>query len=109
MTTVRQVLDDLGIQVQEQSTYSYRCIRASKQGSAVEGSPTDTLTSTATQKGVYGSPTEDPGDEVRLNIELTRLEGLNDTYSLDIRRLKGNLRSYKFLYDTIREKAALSR
>ena len=52
---------------------------------------------------VYGDPTHDAGDEVRFSVELTRLDRLNDTFSLDIRRLKGNLRSYKFLYDTVRE------
>jgi protein-serine/threonine kinase len=51
----------------------------------------------------YGDPTHDAGDEVRFSVELTRLDRLNDTFSLDIRRLKGNLRSYKFLYDTLRE------
>lgn len=51
---------------------------------------------------LYGDTSEDAGDEVRFSVELTRLSGLNDTYSLDIRRLKGSLRSYKFLYDTIR-------
>jgi len=58
---------------------------------------------------LYGGPTEDIGDEVRFSVELTRLGGLNDTYSLDIRRLKGNLRSYKFIYDTIRNRAQLNR
>jgi protein-serine/threonine kinase len=52
---------------------------------------------------VYGDPTQDQGDEVRFYVELTRLDGLKDTYSIDIRRLKGNLRSYKFLYDCITE------
>jgi protein-serine/threonine kinase len=52
---------------------------------------------------VYGEALEDAGDEVRFSVELTRLDRLNDTYSLDIRRLKGNLRSYKFLYDTLRK------
>ena len=51
---------------------------------------------------VFGDPTEDVGDEVRFSVELTRIDRLTDTFSLDIRRLKGNLRSYKFLYDTIR-------
>ncbi|KAJ6476345.1 CAMK/CAMKL/Kin4 protein kinase [Mycena sanguinolenta] len=58
---------------------------------------------------VYGTTTEDAGDEVRFSVELTRLNLLNDTYSLDIRRLKGNLRSYKFLYDTLRKRADLQR
>jgi protein-serine/threonine kinase len=51
----------------------------------------------------YGDPTQDAGDEVRFSVELTRIDRLSDTFSLDIRRLKGNLRSYKFLYDTIRQ------
>lgn len=55
------------------------------------------------RKVLYGEQTEDTADEVRFSVELTRLGGLKDTYSLDIRRLKGNLRSYKFIYDTIRE------
>ena len=54
-------------------------------------------------EAVYGHATQDAGNEVRFSVELTRLSGLSDTFSLDIRRLKGNLRSYKFLYDTLRE------
>jgi len=50
---------------------------------------------------LYGM--NDPGDEVRFSVELTILDGLADTYSLDIRRLRGCLRSYKFVYDTLRE------
>lgn len=56
---------------------------------------------------VYGDPNQDAGDEVRFSVELTRIDRLSDTYSLDIRRLKGNLRSYKFLYDTLREYVSL--
>ncbi|KAJ7260899.1 hypothetical protein B0H12DRAFT_1106922 [Mycena haematopus] len=56
---------------------------------------------------VYGTSVEDACDEVRFSVELTRVNLLNDTYSLDIRRLKGNLRSYKFLYDTLRKRADL--
>jgi protein-serine/threonine kinase len=57
----------------------------------------------AIHETAYGDPTQDAGDEVRFSVELTRIDRLNDTFSLDIRRLKGNLRSYKFLYDTIRQ------
>jgi protein-serine/threonine kinase len=56
-----------------------------------------------TQEPVYGDTAQDAGDEVRFSVELTRLDRLTDTFSLDIRRLKGNLRSYKFLYETLRE------
>lgn len=53
---------------------------------------------------LYG---REPGDEVRFTIELTKIDGLVDTYSLDIRRLKGCSRSYKFVYDALRERIQL--
>jgi protein-serine/threonine kinase len=56
---------------------------------------------------VYGDPSQDQGDEVRFYVELTKLDGLKDTYSIDIRRLKGHLRSYKFLYDYITQYVVL--
>lgn len=52
---------------------------------------------------IYGDRSVDQGGEVRFSVELTRIDRLEDTLSLDIRRLKGDLRSYKFLYDTLRE------
>ncbi|KAF8064232.1 CAMK/CAMKL/Kin4 protein kinase [Lyophyllum atratum] len=69
----------------------------------------------ATEPGVilgattYGDPAQDAGDEVKFSVELTRIDRLTDTFSLDIRRMKGNLRSYKFLYDTLRDRADLQR
>jgi len=57
---------------------------------------------------LYGDQNQDQGGEVRFSVELTRLDRLEDTYSLDIRRLKGNLKSYKFLYDSLRERANLN-
>ena len=70
-------------------------------------SPVDASPSSVAEP-VYGDVAQDAGDEVRFSVELTRIDRLKDTYSLDIRRLKGNLRSYKFLYDTIREYVRLS-
>ena len=52
---------------------------------------------------IYGDTAQDAGDKVRISVELMHIDRLEDTYSLDIQYLKGNLRSYKFLYDTIRE------
>ncbi|KAH9919031.1 kinase-like domain-containing protein [Fomitopsis serialis] len=60
-------------------------------------------------ESVYGDSQQDQGDEIRFSVELTRIDRLDDTYSLDIRRLKGNLRSYKFVYDTLRNRADLQR
>src|SRR5260221_1165551 len=51
----------------------------------------------------YGDSSQDAADEVRSSVELTRIDRLNGTYSVDVRRLTGNLRRYKYLYDTRRE------
>jgi len=56
-----------------------------------------------------GMSSKDKGGEVRFSVELTRIPGLQDTLSLDMRRLKGDLGSYKFLYDTLRDRCDLSR
>ncbi|KIN98282.1 hypothetical protein M404DRAFT_66281, partial [Pisolithus tinctorius Marx 270] len=95
MKRICQVLEELGMEFKAESEYKYRCVRAKRKkgGSSPPGGV----------EPIYGDSTQDAGDEVRFSVELTRIDRLKDTYSLDIRRLKGNLRSYKFLYDTIRE------
>ncbi|KAJ9104547.1 hypothetical protein QFC21_002043 [Naganishia friedmannii] len=50
---------------------------------------------------IYGEHTVDPGDEVKFSIELTRLKNLPGLLSLDIKRLRGNVWSFKFVYQTI--------
>ena len=108
MKHANKILREMGVQIQEESAFHYRCIRAGRRGVLLDldhgqsqSRPDESSSSEVVS--LYGGPTEDLGDEVRFSVELTRLGGLNDTYSLDIRRLKGNLRSYKFIYDTIRE------
>ncbi|KAI0702683.1 hypothetical protein C8Q76DRAFT_861613 [Earliella scabrosa] len=59
---------------------------------------------------IYGNASEDAGDEVRFVVELTQVPHPSldkTTYSLDVRRLKGNLRSYTFLIYTLRERVHL--
>lgn len=70
--------------------------------SGLEEEPSPSPVSTNGAEPLYGDMATDAGDEVRFSVELTRIEGLQ-LYSVDVRRLKGNLRSYKFLYDTVRE------
>ncbi|KIY48545.1 hypothetical protein FISHEDRAFT_25825, partial [Fistulina hepatica ATCC 64428] len=92
MKAVREALGRMGLELYVESEYKYRCIR-----------PNGLLAVDSSSDVLYGDiPTEDAGDEVRFSVELTRLDRLEGTYSLDIRRLKGNLRSYKFVYDTVR-------
>ncbi|KAF7759891.1 hypothetical protein Agabi119p4_11586 [Agaricus bisporus var. burnettii] len=117
ISKIKSVLDSIGINAQPESAFRYRCIRPSQANSGSENSlnvndlhALNTLTTTTTTSPIYSTdPSRDPAGEVRFSVELTRLAGLNDTYCLDIRRLKGNLRSYQFLYETIRDRAQLSK
>ncbi|KAF5353530.1 hypothetical protein D9756_007839 [Leucocoprinus leucothites] len=111
MNKVREVLDSIGINVQPESTFRFRCIRPSQlsSNSEIQQERNDLVAPEASTNAIYANdPSRDPAGEVRFSVELTRLAGLSDTYSLDIRRLKGNLRSYQFLYETIRDRAQLS-
>ncbi|KAJ7742739.1 hypothetical protein DFH07DRAFT_688517, partial [Mycena maculata] len=139
MHHMQEVLSGMGIDVQVEGDFKYRCSRPPKRrdrrdvsegptgggGSGVfrsllarrqpsparpslleNGSSKSSSALSSDQPShsdiVYGDVSEDVGDEVRFSVELTRLDRLKDMYSLDIRRLKGNLKSYKFLYDTLR-------
>ncbi|KAF8064231.1 hypothetical protein FPV67DRAFT_1420547 [Lyophyllum atratum] len=105
MRRVRVALQSMGIIVQAEGEYRYRCIRPRRlldSEALVEGKDSGLVAI------AYGAHTEDPGDEVRFSVEITRLDRLDGTYSLDIRRLKGNLRSYKFVYDSVRTRVSFA-
>ncbi|KAF9973669.1 hypothetical protein BGZ73_003107, partial [Actinomortierella ambigua] len=50
---------------------------------------------------LYGEEAIDSGEEIRFSIELCRIKNLPGLYSVDIRRMKGNLWTYKFLYHAV--------
>ncbi|KAF9425345.1 hypothetical protein BGZ76_003301 [Entomortierella beljakovae] len=50
---------------------------------------------------LYGEESIDSGEEIRFSIELCRIKNLHGLYSVDIRRMKGNLWAYKFLYHAV--------
>ena len=85
------------------SAFTHAESQNASEAALIAAAPTTDAPAQITGEPIYGGVQQDQGDEVRFSVELTRLDRLDDTYSLDIRRLKGNLRSYKFLYDTLRE------
>lgn len=91
------------------SPFAHSESQNASEAALIAAAPTTDAPAQITGEPIYGNIPQDQGDEVRFSVELTRLDRLDDTYSLDIRRLKGNLRSYKFLYDTLRERADLQR
>lgn len=54
---------------------------------------------------LYGENSVDGGQEVRFSVEVTKIKNLPGLYSLDIRRMKGNLWAYKFLYHALLERS----
>ncbi|KAF7729460.1 hypothetical protein EC973_004440 [Apophysomyces ossiformis] len=59
-------------------------------------------------KTVYGDPVVDPGEEVRFSVELCKIKNLPGLYIVDIRRMRGNVWAYKFLYHTLLDTLNLS-
>ena len=57
---------------------------------------------------LYGEASVDGGQEVRFSVEITKIKNLPGLYSLDIRRMKGNLWAYKFLYHALLERSQLA-
>ncbi|CEG70335.1 Putative Fatty acyl-CoA synthetase and RNA processing-associated kinase 1 [Rhizopus microsporus] len=56
---------------------------------------------------IYGEPSVDPGDEVRFSIELCRIKNLPGLYIVDMRRMRGNVWAYKYLYHTLMDSLKL--
>lgn len=70
----------------------------------------NTLASTgdeAVPPPIYGEASVDGGQEVRFSVEITKIKNLPGLYSLDIRRMKGNLWAYKFLYHALLDRCHL--
>ncbi|KAI8370909.1 kinase-like domain-containing protein [Blakeslea trispora] len=50
---------------------------------------------------LYGEQGIDSGDEVQFTVELSKIENLPGLYVVDIRRTRGNIWAFKFLYHTL--------
>ncbi|KAF9647217.1 hypothetical protein BDM02DRAFT_3117336 [Thelephora ganbajun] len=106
MKHVLGVLQGMGVAITEESKFRLRCVRPLRRDSGASDRSTNTEESVSSDT-LYGDQSEDSGGEVRFSVELTEISGLKSTYSLDIRRLKGPLRSYKYMYDSLRDRVNL--
>ncbi|WVQ62972.1 uncharacterized protein L199_001121 [Kwoniella botswanensis] len=55
---------------------------------------------------LYGEHSVDSGDEVKFVIELCRIKNLPGLYLLNIKRLRGSVWSFKFIYQTVLERTS---
>lgn len=75
----------------------------STSGSSSSNGTTTTTTTNETTKAatIYGDPNVDPGEEVRFSVELCKIKNLPGLYIVDMRRMRGNVWAYKFIYRTL--------
>lgn len=76
-------------------------------GSAASANGSEYPNGTQPLPSYADDPSVDSGDDVRFTVEITRLRGLVGLYAVDIKRLKGSLWSFKYLYLQILERADL--
>ncbi|TYJ54671.1 hypothetical protein B9479_004705 [Cryptococcus floricola] len=62
------------------------------------------LTARPKPEPLYGKELMDAGDEVKFTVELCKMKNLPGLYILKIKRTKGNLWSFKFIYQTVIER-----
>ncbi|KAI7868304.1 hypothetical protein BDF14DRAFT_1795207 [Spinellus fusiger] len=99
-----RVLKVLGIDSKAEGDYAIKCTRR-KVRSSYRTETRGAITSYALNglEPIYGDPAFDSGDEVRFTVEVCRFRNLPHLYSVDIRRLRGNVWTYKFLYHKLLE------
>ncbi|RCI04531.1 hypothetical protein CU098_009193 [Rhizopus stolonifer] len=88
---VSRILSILGIEAvpdEEEGPFVLRCIRRKASKRKDEG----------TLQPIYGEPSIDNGEEIRFMVEICRFKNLPGLFIVNVKRLKGNVWAYKFLY-----------
>ncbi|KAI9489283.1 hypothetical protein BDB00DRAFT_726406, partial [Zychaea mexicana] len=110
LVEVKQALLSMGIDVKKDGEYKLKGVRQRRKQqqrpSSQESSTTSSSSNSRTDKKrrmstMYGDPVVDPGEEVRFSVELCKIKNLPGLYIVDIRRMRGNVWAYKFLYHTL--------
>ncbi|RKP37253.1 hypothetical protein BJ085DRAFT_10771, partial [Dimargaris cristalligena] len=98
---VKQIIFDMGLEVYKESDYKIKCIRpSSKAIPPASGSPAgpQTVSDNGSPAPVYGELYIDAAGEVRLTVDICKLKNLPHLLTVRVRRQRGNIWSYKFLY-----------
>lgn len=113
MSEVKIALKSLGLDYKRDGNeYKLRCARPKKPVSVAVVSPTPSQNGirhllrrpavpSHDETTIYGDPSVDPGQEVRFSVELCKIKNLPGLYIVDMRRLRGNVWTYKFIYRTL--------
>lgn len=61
------------------------------------------LLSQAQPQTTYGPPTKDTGEEVKFFIEVMKVKELEGVWCVDLKRLKGESKAWRFVYGVVLE------
>ncbi|KAI8070165.1 kinase-like domain-containing protein [Thamnidium elegans] len=127
LLTIKESLQRMGIDLKRLSDFKLKCIRPMrKKKNPVRTRKISTVpfklffsSSTAPSTAVINKPVEnnqviygeqgiDNGDEIQFSVELSKIENLPGLYVVDIKRTRGNIWAFKFLYHTLLDLLDLS-
>jgi hypothetical protein len=98
------ILQILGIATQSEGRYKLICCRRKSKNapaSTNEDSSSvsdDDITPQSNLEPIYGDISIDKGEEIRFTIEMCRFRNLPGLYIVNMKRVRGNAWTYKFLY-----------
>jgi hypothetical protein len=114
LLTIKESLNMMGIDMKRCHDFKIKCVRPARHHARTSkpafklffpvSTKTAVTTSTKTAKAhkvIYGEQAIDPGDEIQFSVELCKIENLPGLYVVDIKRTRGNIWAFKFLYHTL--------
>ncbi|KAI8097981.1 kinase-like domain-containing protein [Gilbertella persicaria] len=126
LQTIKESLSIMGIGMKRCHDFKVKCVRPARQhhgqyrSRKISAAPfklffhpnaTHSSNDRRTQAAgnvIYGEQGIDSGDEVQFTVELSKIENLPGLYVVDIRRTRGNIWAFKFLYHTLLDLLNLS-
>ncbi|KAI7882804.1 kinase-like domain-containing protein [Mucor mucedo] len=131
LLTIKESLQSMGIEMKRTNDFKLKCIRPMRKRAPVTTKrtrkisavpfklfftsstiPTSTTTKESTvvveREVIYGEQGIDNGEEVQFSVELSKIENLPGLYVVDIKRTRGNIWAFKFLYHTLLDRLNLS-
>ncbi|KAG1144768.1 hypothetical protein G6F37_002754 [Rhizopus arrhizus] len=101
--TIKDALKSMGISMKRVHDFKIKCIRPSKHHQPKRNSLKLFFNNNNNrhEESIYGEQGVDTAEEVQFTVELSKIENLPGLYVVDIRRVRGNIWAYKFLYHTL--------
>ncbi|OAD07720.1 hypothetical protein MUCCIDRAFT_133632, partial [Mucor lusitanicus CBS 277.49] len=107
---IKACLSHMGIDMKKCHDFKIKCLffNSSSNSNSSNNVGPKTAATTSTTHIIYGEQGIDNGEQVQFNVELSKIENLPGLYVVDIKRTRGNIWAFKFLYHTLLDLLDLS-